>query len=251
MLATQVGVGPDGVIMIYPWNSPAKSSRVYKGIRIPRTWEPTVQFNSKAFIPLYFLGYLIPKKKGTTFPYVSNASTSLHLTVTYTNLSQWSRVNRPSQWLSNSSAHQRAGSANNADSPECVYPQTQAQRTTNASHAIAPWALALAPHPEPEPPRRVRVVKAMPSHQGRMRCLAVSPWFLQRSKHSTHTTRTQGSRRTGRPIALRASWSRDSRPKAGNCLCGLENHAFWDFGNSEHCLIYQVFTLDRCLSRRR
>lgn len=67
MLATQVGVGPDGVIMIYPWNSPAKSSRVYKGIRIPRTWEPTVQFNSKAFIPLYFLGYLIPKKKELHF----------------------------------------------------------------------------------------------------------------------------------------------------------------------------------------
>lgn len=247
MFATQVGVGPDGVIMIYPWNSPAKSSRVYKGISIPRTWEPTVQFNSKLLLPLHF-------------PRVPYSKQLLHMwviqippyawTVTYTNLSQWSRVNRLSPWLSNSSAHQRPGSANNADSPECVYLQTQAQHTTNASHAIAPWALALAPRQEPEQPRRVHVLTSMPNHQ-RTRFLAVCPWFLRRSNQSTHTTRTQGSRRIGRPIAVRASWSRDSRLKAGNCLCGLENHAFWDFGNSEHCLIHQVFTLDRCLARRR
>jgi hypothetical protein len=103
--------------------------------------------------------------------------------------------------------------------------------TTNASHAIAPWALALAPHQEPERPQRVHAVIARPNCQAKSRCLAVCP------------TRIWCPRKTGRQIAVPASWSQDSRLKARNCFSGLENHAFWVFGNSEHCLIHpSVYT---------
>lgn len=102
-----------------------------------------------------------------------------------------------------------------------------AGHTTNAFPAIAPWVLALAPRQELEQPQHVHVVTAMPNHQA-MRRLAVSPCF-PRSKHSTHTTQLRSSRRTGNQIAARASWSRDSRLKEGNCFSGLESDAFWVF----------------------
>lgn len=185
----------------------------------------TIQFQDISFYVIVY-GYLIPLNfRSTTIQLHVSTIDSLPryiLTVTDTKVfSQWPKVHPLSSWLSNSSARHTAGSANNADSPECVYPQAPAPmmpavaHTTNASHAIAPWALALAPHQEPEPPQRVHAMTARPNHQAKSRCLAVSP------------TRISCPRRIGRQTAAPASWSQDLRPRARNCFSGLENYAFW------------------------
>lgn len=141
------------------------------------------------------------------------------------------------------------------DSPECVYAQTQAPmmpvigHSTNASPAIARSAHAPAPHREPEQPQHVPVVMEISNHQAK-RCLAVSPCCLRSSRnHSIPITRIPISRRIGKPIVAQALWSRGSRPKVGNCFSGLEIDSFWVWGNSEHCLLCQVFKFDRLLSQ--